>query len=184
MNLLTSTLPETVEVRGAAYPVNTDFRVWIRFGELASDVKGNCAEMLILCYKDALPPSLSHAMTALVDFYLCGKRSANGSAEAKTPIVSFTEDAEYIYSAYLNQYQIDLTATNLHWYQFMALFKALDDECKMSKIMEARAVNLSSIKDKNMKAYYRKMKRAYRLPDNRTEEQKERDMIAALESAF
>lgn len=184
MSLLTSPLPEAVEVNGISYPIRTDFKIWLEFGDLAADIQKNYVNMLTACYTDRLPPSLNEALLALVRFYVGGFETHADGGASRRPIVSFSADAEYIYSAYLSQYQIDLTAASMHWYQFMALFRSLDDSCRLSKIMEARAVNLGSIKDKNLKSYYRKMKRAYRLPDNRTEEQKERDMIRALESAF
>lgn len=186
MNLLTNKLPDTVSVGGKKYLIRTDFRVWIRFGELCLDVVNNLAEILTLCYlPNELPTPLPDALAALSEFYLCGKKLSRGSdMSGGNPIISFADDAEYIYSAYLSQYGIALTTADLHWYQFMALMKSLDDNCKISKIMEARAVKLSDIKDKSLREYYKKMKRAYRLTDNRTDEQREADMIAAMSSFF
>lgn len=185
MNLLTSRLPDCVVINGREYRIRTDFRTWIRFGELCADMVGNIAEILALCYVDTLPPKLEQSVTALAEFYLGGKRlGQKDSGTSKQPIVSFADDAEYIYSAYLNQYQIDLSSADLHWFQFMALFRSLSDDCKLSKIMEARAVNLADIKDKNTKKYYQKMKQAYQLPDHRTEAQKDADLVAALETFF
>lgn len=185
MNLLTSRLPDCVTVNGREYRIRTEFRTWIRFGELCADLAGNIAEILTLCYIDSLPPTLEQAVTALTEFYLCGHElSRKEDTGHKSPIVSFAEDAEYIYSAYLNQYRIDLSTADLHWFQFMALFRSLADDCKISKIMEARAVNLSDIKDKSMKKYYQKMKQAYKLPDRRTQAQKDADLVAALETFF
>lgn len=50
--------------------------------------------------------------------------------------------------------------------------------------MEYRAVDLSTIKDKEQKAFYRKMKQIYRLPDSRSEEEKEAAMIDAFAAMF
>ena len=46
--------------------------------------------------------------------------------------------------------------------------------------MGYRSIDLSKIKDKEQKAYYRKLKRDFALPDNRTEEEKERDFAEAF----
>ena len=64
------------------------------------------------------------------------------------------------------------------------MFAGLSEENKIIKIMEYRSVNLAEIKDKNQKAFYRKMKELYKLPDLRTEVEKERDMIDMISSVF
>ena len=65
MNLLTSRLPDCVTVNAREYRIRTDFRTWIRFGELCADLAGNIAEILTLCYIDSLPSTLEQAVTAL-----------------------------------------------------------------------------------------------------------------------
>lgn len=64
------------------------------------------------------------------------------------------------------------------------MFSGLTDKNKICKIMEYRAVDLSTIKDKEQKAFYRKMKQIYRLPDSRSEEEKEAAMIDAFAAMF
>ncbi len=82
------------------------------------------------------------------------------------------------------QYGIDLTKDDLHWWLFRALFEGLNDENKICKVMEIRSIDLSKIKDKEQKAHYRRLKRIYRLPDPRCEEEQEADMINALSVMF
>ena len=84
----------------------------------------------------------------------------------------------------MTQYKIDLQTADLHWWQFKSLFKSLDDNNKICKIMEYRAIDLSQIKDKEQKKFYRKMKALYRLPDLRSEEEKEKAMIESMSSLF
>ena len=50
--------------------------------------------------------------------------------------------------------------------------------------MEIRALDLSKVKDKEQKAHYRRLKRVYKLPDPRSEEEREADMIDALVVMF
>ena len=46
--------------------------------------------------------------------------------------------------------------------------------------MGYRAMDLTKIKDKDMKKYYKKLKKLYALPDMRTEEEKENDFAEAF----
>lgn len=188
MNILTDRLPESVEIDGKEYAVHTDFRNWIQFEILLSGGmdEAKFMKMLDLCYID-LPPSLSNAIQSMFWFYSGGKKEEKKSvpaSEKKRQIYSFEFDAEYIYAAFFTQYKIDLQTADLHWWQFKSLFKSLDDDNKICKIMEYRAVDLSQVKDKEQKKFYRKMKALYRLPDLRTEEEKERAMIESMNALF
>lgn len=192
MNILIDRLPEAVTVAGGAYAIRTDFRVWIRFELLMFDgslsMEEKAIEFLGLCYENALPPTLDEAIGAMIDFYSGGKREAQGEAEdegaSKSPIYSFEHDQEHIYAAFLAQYGIDLQAVKLHWWQFKALFKSLNDTNQIVKIMEYRSVDLSKIKDKEQKSFYQKMKMLYRIPDLRSEEEKEKAIAHQLGKLF
>lgn len=81
-----------------------------------------------------------------------------------------------IYSAFIETYQMDLQEIDyLHWWKFKAMFNSLNKDTKIVEIMGYRAIDLSKIKDKEEKARYRKLKKIYKLPDMRTEAQKEAD---------
>ena len=81
----------------------------------------------------------------------------------------------------MEQYKIDLNSIKyLHWWKFKALFNDLNENIQFSKIMSYRAMDLSKIKDKDMKKQYRKLKTLYALPDMRSEEEKESDFADEL----
>ena len=65
-------------------------------------------------------------------------------------------------------------------HKFKALFNDLNENIQFSKIMSYRAMDLSKIKDKDMKKQYRKLKTLYALPDMRSEEEKESDFADEL----
>ena len=102
--------------------------------------------------------------------------------EEKTKqIYSYEFDDEYIYSAFMSQYGIDLNNTKyLHWWKFKALMNSLNDNTLFVKIMGYRNIELSKIKDKSMKDFYKSMKKQYSLPDMRSEEEKEADFANEL----
>ena len=190
MNILTDTLPEAVWVEDKAYPIETDFRVWIRYDITLSERALPLEQKIVALlapYKEELPPSFDVAVMALMDFYAGRLRSgeAGGREEpAGAPIYSFVHDAPYIYAAFMRQYGLDLTKERLHWLQFKALFSALGETEPFVKIMEYRSCDLSKIRDKQQKQFYMRMKNLYRLPDMRTEAEKERDMVSAMEALF
>lgn len=193
MNILIDKLPSTLKVGGNFYKINSDFRTSILFELMMQDRSLSNQEKLIaaieLYYKE-IPQDLGEAINQIVWFYKCGKEekvkedSSNGSSTQKQ-IYSFEYDAEYIYSAFLSQYRIDLQdAEDLHWWKFKAMFQGLNDNNEIIKIMGYRALDLNEIKDKKQKAHYRKLKNLYRLPDNRTEAEKEQMVADAFASLF
>ena len=198
MSIILNPMPDFLEVGGEKIPINTDFRTWIRFDEALfwSDkpMEERLYSALHICYDGNIPANINSAVHAAIGFYAhrdkptqeLGENTQNGqenSARGKQ-IYSFTHDASLICAAFLAQYGIDLTKDDLHWWLFRALFEGLTDENKICKVMEIRSIDLSKIKDKEQKAHYRRLKRIYRLPDPRCEEEREADMINALSVMF
>lgn len=132
---------------------------------------------------------VKQAIQDILWFYRCGKEDKdvdienqnNDVKDKQTQIYSYEFDAEYIYSAFMEQYKIDLSSIRyLHWWKFKALLISLNENVLFSKIMGYRAMEISKIKDKDMEKHYKKMKKLYALPDMRSEEEKENDFANAL----
>lgn len=119
------------------------------------------------------------AIEQMLWFYKCGKELANSNKKNTNhnrynQIYSYEFDDTYIYSAFLQQYHIDLQEVEyMHWWKFKALFDGLSEETEIVKIMGYRSINLSQIKDMERRNFYKKMKKLYALPDMRTQEEKE-----------
>lgn len=172
--------------------IRTDFRESIKFELLMQDKRINekdkIMQALKLYYYDWKKiKDLKQAINDLLWFYRCGKEIekqniSNEERIQKTKqIYSYEFDDEYIYSAFMGQYKIDLNSIRyLHWWKFKALFNSLNENTQFVKIMGYRAMDISKIKDKNIKANYRKMQKTYALPDMRTEEEKETDFANEL----
>lgn len=197
MNLWLESLPDYVEVDGIRYKINTDFRVWVHFENLLfwsnESMDMRVAALICLGYVDEMPDNIYTALNALIEFYNSNgstkieDKTHNEAPEQTAPnarIYSFNHDASLIYAAFKSQYNINLDTAMMHWWQFQSLFFGLNDDNKICRIMEIRAMDLSSIKDKDQKAHYRRMKRVYRLPDIRTDDEKEAAMIDAFAGMF
>ena len=189
MNLV-NRLPDFVELDGIRYEIYTDFRVWLYVDKLllSADVSpaAKAAKMLSLCYKRRLPPDASAAVRLLLRFYCGGVREGNTVKKPRGSgkrIYDFEQDAELLYAAFLECYKIDLTEAKLHWWKFLALFRALDTNCRLCEVMRWRAVDLSQITDKRQKDFYRKMKRIYRLPERRGSEEADAALAEILAGA-
>ena len=60
------------------------------------------------------------------------------------------------------------------------MFKSLKDDNMIVKIMGYRSMDLSKVKDKEQKAYYKKMQELYKIPVSKDEENKLREIEEAL----
>lgn len=189
-NIILGKLPTHVPSK---LKIRTDFRESIKFELLMQDREIPDIEKIKMAlnlyyYEPSRIRDVNSAIKDILWFYRCGKEEkrtcADSTADTKSKqkqIYSYEFDAEYIYSAFVEQYGIDLCNIGyMHWWKFRALLISLNEDVLFSKIMGYRAMNISKIKDKEMKKYYKKMKRLYALPDMRTEEEKEYDFGEAF----
>ena len=187
MNLLIDKLP--TEYKGLK--IDTNFRSFILFELLMQDnqikEKDKIMMSIKLFYKEQ-PSNIKKAIDGILYFYRCGediktnKKADKSDGEIhKKQIYSYEYDAKLIYSAFLDQYGIDLNEIDyLHWFKFKALFEGLNSENKICEIMSYRSIDLNKIKDKDERKRYRKLQRQFALPDNRTQDEKEQEFANAL----
>lgn len=187
MNILIDKLPQEYE----GLKINTNFRSFILFELLMQDnnlnEKEKIAVALNLFYTGLEPKDYKKALDGIIWFYTGGKtikekkQTENVEKKNKKLIYSFEHDADLIYSAFLGQYGIDLNEVdNLHWWKFKSLFEGLNDENKICQYMSYRSMDISKIKDKEQKKYYKDLQNKVALPDNRSEVEKEQDFANAL----
>lgn len=187
-NMLLDKLPQFTK---QGLKIRTDFRESIKFELLMQDSKVTEKEKIMLAlklyyYDVSKIKNIKIAIDEILWFYRCGKEIQAQKENKKETIrikqiYSYEFDDEYIYSAFMEQYKIDLNSIRyLHWWKFKALFNSLNENTQFVKIMGYRAMNVAKIKDKEMKTYYRKMQKIYALPDMRSEEEKEMDFANSL----
>lgn len=195
MNIILDKLP----FKYNGLEINTDFRISILFELLMQDEKISYEEKIEQAVRlyftntkgnlEKAFKNLENATNTIIWFYTCAneeikekiKKNKKKQEEIKeNQVYSYEFDAQYIYSAFLEQYNIDLQDITLHWWKFRALFKGLNENLRFSKIMSYRSIKLSEIKDKDEKNRIKKLKKIYALPDMRTEEEKQRDFGKAF----
>ena len=127
-NILVDKLP--TEYKGLK--VNTNFRSFILFELLMQDndltKEEKISFALSLFYDDEID-DIKKAIDGVLWFYSCGdsekknNKSKKSEKNEKKQVYSYEYDAKYIYSAFLDQYGIDLNDIEyLHWFKFKALF--------------------------------------------------------------
>lgn len=194
MSLLTDTLPQKVCIDNVIFDINTDFRTSILFEELILNEDINSIETrnkVLNMYFPVVPENEDNALNAIMWLYSCGRPEEERAFQNKThennksisDIYSFKYDDELIYSAFLDQYRIDLIdIPYLHWWKFKAMFKSLKSDNKIVEIMGYRNMDLNSIKDNNQKDFYKRMQNIYKLPEtiNKDELEKQKAIEDAL----
>ncbi len=179
MNILIDLLPKEVDIEGEDYKINSDFRTSILFELLMQDNSISEEDKIIQAlelYYPILPKDLNKAIEKILWFYRCGKdevENKNKGTGKSTNVYSYDYDDDYIYSAFLDQYGVDLQDVEyLHWWKFKAMFKALKEDNEIVKIMGYRAMDVNKIKDKEQKAHYTKMQELYKIPIAKDERNK------------
>ena len=172
MNILIDELPRSVTIDGDEFPVNYGFRTFILielciFDTSLSDSE-RVSQAIELFYGDRLPDDISAAFERMMWFYRGGKDEKKAKSKGSSNVkrcYCFEQDAPYIYSAFRTQYNLDLqnvSSTDLHWWKFKAMFEALNEDLRISKIMSYRVTDTAGM-DKHQKKFYSDMKKLYAL---------------------
>lgn len=152
MNILTDTLPKTVNICGKMYPIETDFRVWVSFEMLLQKSKENIREALAPCFPDSMIPSenAEDVAAAVIDFYCCGK-TAEKKKEKPTRAkqgYSFEVDNNIIFADFWNFYNIDLSQEGLHWWVFRSLMDGLPEKSEFKQRVYYRTCDIKGMTKK------------------------------------
>lgn len=160
IDLRQKALPNTVNVGGKAFLLKTDFREWIKFGKIYHPEITYGELFFLFDEKAPNEPFIEQVFEFYININLTPASSDN---DDEVQAVDFIEDGEYIVSAFLQVYGIDLTEIDyMHWHKFQALFRSLPDTCKMSQIMSYRLYQKSN---KTQEQMYAELRDAWTLPD-------------------
>jgi len=126
MNILTDRLPTSLTINGQDYKIKSDFRTALKIILAFEDSELAGVEKSILFY-DLLyidkPEDVMQALQQGTWFLNGGKDEENESDGPR--VFSWEKDANLIFAAYQQTHGIDLEASNMHWWKFLALFMDL-----------------------------------------------------------
>lgn len=187
-NILIHQLPQTVAICGYDVPIETDFRTWLEFETiLQTDDEKRGLKAINIVFKQGVPRgATSEDITIAILWFFEGGKTANDSNVSKENTKSFeriydvSHDAELIYAAFWQAYNIDLYNVNFHWWQYKALFNGLPENCKFSQIVRIRGMEIPDDASVKTKEKYKKLKRQYALPLPVSEQAKQNAIEEAL----
>ena len=189
MNILVEELPESLEVDGISYRINSDFRACLLTIMAFEDNELTMQEkqyiLLNNLFAKEMPSNLDGAVKAALQFL--NGNSENSEERSSPRLYSFSHDANFIFAAFRQTHGIDLQTDNLHWWKFLALFMDLGSETTFCSLVSLRKRIKTGKATKEEKAAAREMGDIFNVPelDTRTLEEKEleRQFLASIGSA-
>lgn len=151
MNILLDDLPTEYE----GYLINYTFRAGILISECLNDE--NISEAIKIktvfriLFGKGVPP-FEIAMKGLNWFLSGGVKTQTHNGNNSESLFSFVEDRDRIFSAFMVKYGINLNKSNMHFFEFLALFNDLE------KTAFKRVVDIRSTKPKDIKHYSKEYK--------------------------
>ncbi len=176
MRLDKKDLPQTVEVGGKHYEIQTDHYWWFMFSRLLKDSKNIPTDTVDGFFIGETPENKEDAFSALFGFYYEEKElpRKTDDEEEKKKVLDYDIDSDLLYSALLQCYGVDLFEKALHWHKVRAMITGLVGT-KLNDIIGYRCSN-PTYKEKEML----KVKEAWELPQ--VEEEGAIDALEAFNS--
>lgn len=173
-NIITDVLPG--EFQGCK--VNTDFRQGLKFykivgsRELSDYERATLIVRALFTINEQLDdgsvkavfnvPKEPEDLADFIQYYISGGETKSTGASGKKTF-DFNVDAGRVYAAFWQTYGIDLRSAELHWWQFLELFKSLPEDTHLMKVIEIR--NKKIPKDPESARAIRAAQRAYAIID-------------------
>lgn len=166
-------LPNVVEINGIPYSIYTDFRVWMRFEIALGKLKKGTSMDVSYLFKNNMPAycDIGQLLVFSRPQNILPRQMKNNDVIS----LDYELDSDYIFSAFLGQYGIDLVDIDqLHWHKFLALLKGLRDNEMLCKIMAYRGYDESDARSN----VYVDLKRAWEIEKISEEDQTEIDKFS------
>jgi len=157
MDLSTKALPNTITVEGKAYFLNTDYRYWLRFmRDVDESIRAKSDFDVSYLFESDMPHYIDVGI--LLQWAKPPREIPRDIGHGSDAIAfDFDIDADLIYSAFMQQYGIDLIDTDMHWYKFIALMRGITDDTKLGKIIGYRTYEKSEKKYEEQMEELRRM---------------------------
>lgn len=175
--------PKFAEIKGKKYKLNTDFRVALKCNEVAEDSnildEERAMAILYLLYGDEGlkdTENWEELLKTALKYLSCGQSKENKNKKEEADM-DFTQDWNYIQTSFFSDYNIDLTKSQIHWWQFCDLVGGLTEKCILNRVRFVRNFDISQIKDSKEKEKWIKQKELVALRREKTSEEKRLDEV-------
>lgn len=160
---LSRPLPDSIIWDGVEYPIDTDFRAWIKFDRTYREHSIISRDVFL----DNVPDDAGAAIE-LMGFYAPREATPRGNA-GEDRAVDYTLDGSYLVASFMQAYGIDLTTAEMHWHVFLALVNGLPEDTILGRAMGYRTWRKSGKKPDEA---YAELKRKWRLPEKGEDEER------------
>ena len=177
MNLLYDPFPCAVELHGVDQKIVTDFKDWLRFIDmLRCDGlnQSEKAQMMMEMYLSEIPNwQWGMAHEPLLRFFRMEEDTVEPKLNSEyvdkelvqpKQLYDFVFDAKYIISGFWQDYKIDLTETDMHWWKFRILLDGLSSGTEFKQRVMYRNTNTANIKDVKERQRIQRIQRAIAIP--------------------
>lgn len=182
-NFLLDKLPSEFQGAKRTYKVQTDFRQGLKFFKILQDKEFSEEtkyELYIVCFFGEGVQVDREDLEGMFEFI--GSYLAGGDQGEKTEgkkVFDFMVDSGRLYSAFRQVYGINLLTEDLHWWEFLQLFKDIVSETKLTQVMDIRGKKVPKDATAEYKAQLRRAKAYYEL-DKEGAAKAKQDRIANL----
>lgn len=168
-NILLDELP----TKWRGFPIDSDFQTGIQISQCLADKELTQYERILtaadlLFYDEKQRPDWEEAMEGLAWFMNEFNHDRHEKTNNTVKVMDFDIDQWRIYSAFLNQYHIDLNSTKLHWFTFMGLVSTLE-ECAFTRVVDIRCKKIMPKMSPEEKRAIKKAKKIYAIQEEDTE---------------
>ena len=162
MNILTDRLPDKDKFGRA---IRTDFRYWIAFLACISDESlpqdMRVVKALELVYREIENERIGEHICGALEFIRGWHEAKEQVKENSNAVVDFEHDQHLIYAAFLQDYGIDLTRANMHYYLFMSLLFSVSQNTRFGEALYYRSVKIAPGCDKHTRKQIQEGKKIY-----------------------
>ncbi len=147
-------------------PIDTDYQIGIQMFWVLDDSELSRIERVMiagsLLFGDRLPEDINELIEA-VNWFLGGWNTDNlPKDKVEQPVMDYQQDQWRIWVAFMRQYGINLNRRKLHFWEFMALLRNLE-ECSFTRVVDIRAKKPDNKMSKEERNYYAEQKKIYAL---------------------
>ena len=157
LDLTTKALPNAITVGGRAYLLNTDYRYWLKFiRDVAKSMRTRSDFDVSYLFESEMP---SYVDVEVLMEWAQPPRELPRPLGSKSEVIAFDFDidADLIYSAFMQQYGIDLIETDMHWHKFLALMQGIGSDTKLGEVIGYRSYEKSDKKYEDQMTLLRRM---------------------------
>ena len=145
--------PEYAEINGKEYKIDTSYKTALMCFDVIEDENLPDTERalaIIYLLFDFIPEENTELFLEKAMLFLqCGETNEQQSSKKRD--MDFIQDQKYINSSFMNDYHIDLSKTDLHFWQYIELIQGLTESSSLNRVRNIRNYDLSEVKDEKIK---------------------------------